>query len=80
MYEKISGIGIDLVSISQFAELDKQSKGALTERTFSAMEKAEAEKASDKYSFFAGRFAIKEAVFKAVAHLTPEKNFRFQNR
>lgn len=78
MYERISGIGIDLVSISQFAELDKKSKGALTERTFSAMEKAEAEKAPDKYSYLAGRFAVKEAVFKAAAHLTPEKTFDFR--
>ena len=78
MYERISGIGIDLVSISQFAELDKRSKGTLTERTFSAMEKTEAEKSPDKYSFLAGRFAVKEAVFKAVAHLTPEKTFDFR--
>lgn len=78
MYERVSGIGIDLVSISQFAELDKKSKGALMERTFSAMEKAEVETAPEKYSFLAGRFAVKEAVFKAVAHLTPEKSFDFR--
>lgn len=78
MCEKISGIGIDLVSISQFAELDKNSKGALAERTFSDMEKAEAECAPDKYTFLAGRFAVKEAVFKAVAPLTPEKTFDFR--
>ncbi len=78
MYERISGAGIDLVSISEIEELDKCTSGAFVERTFSDMEKAEAEQSSDRYSFLAGRFAVKEAVFKAVAHLTPEKTFDFR--
>ena len=78
MNEKISGAGIDLVSISEIAELDERTRGAFVERTFSDMEKAEAEQSSDRYSFLAGRFAVKEAVFKAVAHLTPEKTFDFR--
>ena len=78
MYERISGIGVDLVSISEIAELDGRTHGAFAERTFSDREKAEAEQSSDRYSFLAGRFAVKEAVFKAVAHLTPEKTFDFR--
>ena len=78
MYERISGVGVDLVSISEIAELDKRTHGAFVERTFSDMEKTEAKQASDRYSFLAGRFAVKEAVFKAIAHLTPEKSFDFR--
>ena len=73
MYESISGTGIDLVSISEIEELDKRTRGAFVERTFSDMEKAEADHSPDRYSFLAGRFAVKEAAFKAVAHLTPKK-------
>lgn len=78
MYERISGIGVDLVSISKIAELDERTHGAFVKRTFSDVEKAEAEQSPDRYSFLAGRFAVKEAVFKAVAHLTPEKTFDFR--
>ena len=78
MYEKISGVGVDLVSISEIAELDERTRGAFVERTFSDLEKAEAEQSPDRYSFLAGRFAVKEAVFKAAAHLTPEKTFDFR--
>ena len=78
MYERISGIGVYLVSVSEIAELDGRTHGAFTERTFSDREKAEAEQSPDRYSFLAGRFAVKEAVFKAVAHLTPEKTFDFR--
>ena len=78
MNERISGAGVDLVSISEIEELDKRTRGAFTERTFSDMERAEAEQSPDRYSFLAGRFAVKEAVFKAVAHLTPEKSFDFR--
>lgn len=78
MNEKIFGVGIDLVSISEIAELDKRSQGAFIKRTFTDHEKAEADQSPDRYSFLAGRFAVKEAVFKAVAHLTPEKSFDFR--
>ena len=78
MYERISGAGVDLVSLSEIEELDRRTHGAFVERTFSDMEKAEAEQSPDRYSFLAGRFAVKEAVFKAVAHLTPEKSFDFR--
>ena len=78
MYERISGAGIDLVSISEIEELDRRTSGVFVDRTFSDTEKAEAEQSSDRYSFLAGRFAVKEAAFKAVAHLTPEKTFDFR--
>lgn len=78
MNERISGVGVDLVSITEIAELDRRSQGAFVKRTFTDHEKAEADQSADRYSFLAGRFAVKEAVFKAVAHLTPEKSFDFR--
>ena len=78
MSEIISGVGVDIVSISEIAELDRRTQGAFTDQTFSPMEKAEAESSPDRYTYLAGRFAVKEAVFKAVAHLTPEKTFDFR--
>ncbi|MBR6089378.1 MAG: holo-ACP synthase [Anaerolineaceae bacterium] len=78
MFERISGIGVDLVSIREIEDLDKRTRGAFADRTFSDMEKSEADRSPDRYSFLAGRFAVKEAVFKAVAHLTPEKTFDFR--
>lgn len=78
MYERISGTGVDLVSISEIEELDRRTHGAFVKRTFSDMERSEADRSPDRYSFLAGRFAVKEAVFKAAAHLTPEKTFDFR--
>lgn len=78
MSEVISGIGIDLVSISEIRELDERTKGVFTARTFTGPERKIAESISDPWTFLAGRFAVKEAVFKAVAQLTPEKTFDFR--
>lgn len=63
------------MQISQVRELDQRSKGAFVKRTFTEAEKEDAKTAQDLYTFYAGRFAVKEAVFKAVAHLTAEKAF-----
>ncbi|MDY4787704.1 MAG: holo-ACP synthase [Bacilli bacterium] len=57
----IKGIGVDIVLISRFKE--KQEKFAqfiLTEKEYFLYKKS-----LDKLSFLAGRFAAKEALFKA---------------
>lgn len=72
------GIGIDAVTVSELRALDERLHGVFSERTFTARELAEAEKAADRWVYLAGRFAVKEAVFKALAHLTPEKAFDFR--
>lgn len=72
------GIGVDAVCISRLRELDMRLKGSLVQRTFSESEKQEAAARKDIWSYYAGRFAAKEAVFKAIAHLTAEKTFDFR--
>lgn len=74
----VKGIGIDLVSIREIMELDQRTKGSFFERTFGQMEKQEAERASDKYEYLAGRFAVKEAVYKAICSQDTEINFDFR--
>ena len=68
----VKGIGIDLCSISRIQKiLDREGKdGAFFRRAFSLSEQQEAEKRHDLAAFYAARFAVKEAVFKAVAPLT----------
>lgn len=72
------GIGIDLVSISGLRTQAERGSGSFLFSAFTDNERKEAERATDSWSYFAGRFAVKEAVFKAVAHLLPEKSFDFR--
>lgn len=72
------GVGIDLVTVSQLRALDERSKGVMVRRTFTEGERQAAAAAPDYYVFLAGRFAVKEAVFKALAHLTPAGTFDFR--
>ncbi len=78
----IAGIGTDIASISQIKELDENTKGAFVRSTFSASERqeaeAEAEKIGDPYRYYGGRFAAKEAVFKAIAPLIDKRKFDFR--
>ena len=72
----VKGIGLDMCSISRIQRiLDREGKdGAFFRRAFSASEQAEASLRHDLAAFYAARFAVKEAVFKAVAPST-EKGF-----
>ncbi len=72
------GVGIDMVALSSIEE-QLQIHGEVFEKhTFSKGELEESYKRSDRVTYLAGRFAVKEAVFKAVAHLLPEKTFDFR--
>ena len=75
----IIGIGVDLCAISRIqAILDRGgTDDSFFRRAFTAAEQAEAETRHDKAAFYAARFAVKEAVFKAVAPHT-EKGFDFR--
>ena len=72
----VKGIGIDLVDLEEFrgicegfsASTDKPC--AFVARTFTEEELAQARGRHDACQYLAGRFACKEAVFKAVAPLT----------
>ncbi|MBQ6468960.1 MAG: holo-ACP synthase [Lachnospiraceae bacterium] len=48
---------------------------AFFRRVFSERERAAAPQGKMRVEYYAARFAVKEAVFKAVAHLLPEKHF-----
>ena len=76
------GVGIDLVNLPEFRGIcggwgaggatDASAANAFVSRTFTAAELAQAAGRHDPCEFLAGRFACKEAVFKAVAPLTSE--------
>ncbi len=65
----IIGIGIDSCSIARIEKLMEREgpDGAFFRRTFTPAERREAEIRHHRAEFYAARFAVKEAVFKAVA-------------
>ena len=72
------GIGIDMADVRELKRLCTDVGEAFVRRTFTEAERREALAAPDFHEYLAGRFAVKEAVFKALAHLTPEKTFDFR--
>lgn len=74
----IQGIGVDLTEIKEIKRLEEETGGVFTARTFTQREQEGAAQAADRWEYLAGRYAAKEAVFKALAHLTPEKTFDFR--
>ncbi len=68
----VLGIGIDSVDIEEMARLTADADGAFARRTFSEAERAEAFARHDAAACLAGKFAVKEATFKALAHRTAE--------
>jgi len=71
----VKGIGIDTASIDRIRNMMAAlNEGALA-RLYTPAELAAAKERHDPADYLASRFAAKEAVFKALAHLTPEKRF-----
>lgn len=74
----VKGIGIDLVDLGEFRRICEgfdaacQRPCSFVARTFTEGELAQARGRHDPCEYLAGRFAAKEAVFKAVAPLTKE--------
>lgn len=73
----IKGIGVDTVSINEIARYIKGSTNSTDyiKRTFTKDEVLAAAKSPKQSEYYAARFAAKEAVFKAIAHLLPKKSF-----
>ena len=69
MDSNIMGIGVDLCRISRIQKIiDRDGlDSAFFNKTFTDSERKESETRHDKAAFFAARFAVKEAVFKAVS-------------
>ena len=65
----IIGIGVDLCSISRIEKILEREgpDGPFFRRAFTPAEQAEGESRHNKAEFYAARFAVKEAVYKAVA-------------
>ncbi len=74
----VLGVGIDLVSISEIKDLDERTGGAFSRKTYTEKELELADKAQNYYEFLAGRFAVKEAVYKAFCGTFPEVDFDFR--
>ena len=62
----IAGIGVDLVSIPRFAELLERRGEAALARFFTRTEAERCRASRSTVESFAGRFAAKEAFFKAL--------------
>jgi holo-[acyl-carrier protein] synthase len=62
----IAGIGVDLVSIPRFSELLERRGDAALARFFTADEAERCRASRSTAESFAGRFAAKEAFFKAL--------------
>lgn len=73
----IRGIGIDLVRIEEVERFINSNmlKKAFITRNFTEREQNEAKRSEKKAEYLATRFASKEAVYKTVAHLLPDKTF-----
>lgn len=68
----VKGIGIDTVDIGEMRRLCSDVDGAFVRHTFTEAECTQAALRHDTAQVFAGKFAVKEATFKALARLTTE--------
>ncbi len=73
----IRGIGVDTVNIQDIQRFlgEQGIQSAYARHTFTPAERDCAERSSDAAEYLASRFAAKEAVFKALAHLTEKHAF-----
>ena len=60
------GIGIDIVAVERFKDVDLYTDTRFLERTFTPREVAESMDGVNSASSLAGRFALKESVIKAL--------------
>ena len=74
----VCGIGVDMTEIQEVRRLAEVTDGSFIEKTYTKKEIEDSLKAADRWEYLAARFAAKEAVFKAFAHLTREKTFDFR--
>ncbi len=74
MLSKISGVGIDMIEVERVAEKINKNSG-FRELIFSEAEIAYCEAKKNKFQHYAGRFAAKEAFFKALGTGWTERTF-----
>ena len=68
----VRGIGIDSVDIEEMARLVADGQTAFARLAFTEAERAQALARHDAAACLAGKFAVKEAAFKALARHTAE--------
>ena len=71
----VVGVGIDAVQISSMRRLLETGGDAFETATFSGEERRAAHVQSDAAARFAGLFAVKEAVYKALAPRAGKEDF-----
>ena len=71
----IRGIGVDTVSIPELDAMLKRLTDGAIKRIFSTEELAASRNVRDASEYLATRFAVKEAVYKAVAPLLEGESF-----
>ncbi len=71
-------IGVDMVEIGEIRRLLEPENGAFFRRTFTEGERLASQKVPDAAEYLATRFAVKEAVFKALGKHTAAKVFDFR--
>ncbi len=75
----VTGLGVDLVEVSRIRRLAERNPGFL-KRFFTPGELAYSLKSRNKYERLAARFAVKEAVIKALdAKNIPLKHIEIEN-
>lgn len=67
MISLIIGCGIDLVEVNRIEKIIKRWQDSFISRIFTSWEKNYCEKRNNKYQSYAGKFAAKEALLKALA-------------
>lgn len=71
----IRGTGIDLVQIERIRRAKSRNGGAFIQKGFTLKEQEYAESGPDPAVRYAGLYAVKEAVYKAVARNTAAHDF-----
>lgn len=66
----VRGVGIDSVDVAEMGRLCADLAGPFVTRTFTEAERAQAAARRRPEECLAGKFAVKEATFKALARLT----------
>lgn len=65
-FRNVVGHGVDLVNVADFARLVNEQAGDYLDRYFTAAELVVSNEGGNRVERLAGRFAIKEAVLKAL--------------
>jgi len=63
---RIIGIGLDIIEIDRIREVYRRHDRRFTERVYTEEERARIAKLKDPAPYLAGRWAVKEAVLKAL--------------